>query len=126
MAIVEQPNVVDADKLMGFVFRAVEEVGATLNTALVVMGDRLGLYRAMAGSGPLTSAELAERTSCRRLPAIRAGQRSLHPGPRAGGRPDRLVEPRVSARLFPVGTRVGHRFAADWGRGQNGRWHRLA
>jgi SAM-dependent methyltransferase len=62
MAIVEQPNVVDADKLMGFVFRAVEEVGATLNTALVVMGDRLGLYRAMAGSGPLTSAELAERT----------------------------------------------------------------
>jgi SAM-dependent methyltransferase len=62
MTIVEQPNAIDTDKLMGFVFRAVEEVGATLNTALVVMGDRLGLYRAMAGSGPLTSAELAERT----------------------------------------------------------------
>ena len=38
---------------MQFVFRAVDEVGATLNTALVVMGDRLGLYRAMAGAGPL-------------------------------------------------------------------------
>src|SRR5882757_2320170 len=50
------------DKLMQFVFRAVEEVGATLNTALVVMGDRLGLYRAMAGAGPLAPAELAERT----------------------------------------------------------------
>jgi len=53
---------VDTDKLMQFVFRAVEEVGATLNTALVVMGDRLGLYRAMAGAGPLAPAELAERT----------------------------------------------------------------
>jgi SAM-dependent methyltransferase len=47
---------------MGFVFRAVDEVGATLNTALVVLGDKLGLYRAMAGAGPLTPAELAERT----------------------------------------------------------------
>jgi hypothetical protein len=50
------------DKLMGFVFKAVDEVGATLNTALVVMGDRLGLYRALAGAGPLTPGELAERT----------------------------------------------------------------
>ena len=40
-------------------FRAVDEVGATLNAALVVMGDRLGLYRALAGAGPLTPAELA-------------------------------------------------------------------
>src|SRR5690349_15580365 len=52
----------DAEKLERFVFRAVEEVGATLNAALVVMGDRLGLYRALADAGPLTSAELAELT----------------------------------------------------------------
>ena len=32
-------------------FRAVDEVGATLNAALVVMGDKLGLYRALAGAG---------------------------------------------------------------------------
>ena len=51
-----------AAKLEQFVFRAVDEVGATLNAALVVMGDRLGLYRALAGAGPLTPAELAERT----------------------------------------------------------------
>src|SRR5579863_2059006 len=56
-----QPTALDPAKLEAFVFRAVEEVGATLNTALVVMGDRLGLYRAMAGAGPLTPAELAER-----------------------------------------------------------------
>ena len=34
----------DAERLEAFVFRAVEEVGAGLNAALVVMGDRLGLY----------------------------------------------------------------------------------
>src|SRR6201981_834930 len=59
MATVEQP--LDVDKLMSFVFRAVDEVGATLNAALVVMGDKLGLYRALAGAGPLTPVELARR-----------------------------------------------------------------
>ena len=53
---------VDTDKLMGFVYRAVDEIGSTINAALVVMGDRLGLYRAMAGAGPLTPAELAGKT----------------------------------------------------------------
>ena len=48
---------IDTDKLMSFVFRAVDEVGATLNTALVVMGDALGFYRAMADGRPTTSAE---------------------------------------------------------------------
>jgi 2-polyprenyl-3-methyl-5-hydroxy-6-metoxy-1,4-benzoquinol methylase len=63
MSAVEQQAVeVDGDKLMQFVFRAVDEVGATLNAALVVMGDKLGLYRALAGTGRLTPAELAERT----------------------------------------------------------------
>lgn len=52
---------IDEHKLMSFVFRAVDEVGATLNAALVVMGDKLGLYRAMAGAGPLTPAEVAGR-----------------------------------------------------------------
>ncbi|HEV2376911.1 MAG TPA: class I SAM-dependent methyltransferase [Streptosporangiaceae bacterium] len=62
MAIVEEQVAVDGEKLMAFVFRAVDEIGATLNTALVVMGDRLGFYRVLAAAGPLTSAELAERT----------------------------------------------------------------
>jgi SAM-dependent methyltransferase len=63
MATTIEERPLDSDKLMQFVFRAVDEVGATLNTALVVMGDKLGLYRAMSGAGPLTPAELAERTS---------------------------------------------------------------
>jgi 2-polyprenyl-3-methyl-5-hydroxy-6-metoxy-1,4-benzoquinol methylase len=62
MSAVEQAVEVNGDKLMQFVFRAVDEVGATLNAALVVMGDKLGLYRALAGTGGLTPAELAERT----------------------------------------------------------------
>ena len=53
----------DMDALMAFVFRAVDEVGATLNCALVVMGDRLGYYRALADHGPLDAADLARRTS---------------------------------------------------------------
>jgi SAM-dependent methyltransferase len=63
MATIEDPAVaLDADKLNEFVFRAVDEVGATLNAALVVMGDKLGLYRAMAGAGAITPVELARRS----------------------------------------------------------------
>ena len=54
---------IDPEKLMGFVFRAVDEVGASLNTALVVMGDALGYYRTMADGAPITPSELAERTA---------------------------------------------------------------
>ena len=56
------PAAVDTDKLMAFVFRAVDEVGATLNAALVVMGDKLGYYRDLAAHGPSTPSALAERT----------------------------------------------------------------
>ena len=64
MTVDEQtpPVTIDPDKLMAFVFRAVDEVGAALNAALVVMGDQLGYYRALA-DGPIGAAELAQRTS---------------------------------------------------------------
>src|SRR4051794_26629272 len=61
MSAVQPAPALDSDKLNAFVFKAVEEVGSTLNAALVVMGDKLGLYRAMAGAGPLTPAEIASR-----------------------------------------------------------------
>ena len=61
MTTVHETPIVDEEKLMAFVFKAVEEVGATVNAALVVMGDRLGLYRALAGAGPTSPVELAER-----------------------------------------------------------------
>jgi 2-polyprenyl-3-methyl-5-hydroxy-6-metoxy-1,4-benzoquinol methylase len=62
MATTETQPDIDLSKLEQFVFRAVDEVGATLNAALVVIGDKLGLYRALAGAGPLSPKELAERT----------------------------------------------------------------
>jgi SAM-dependent methyltransferase len=62
MATIEEPVAIDGEKLEKFVFRAVDEVGATLGAALVVRGDKLGLYRALAGAGGLTPVELARRT----------------------------------------------------------------
>ncbi len=61
MTDLQQPVDLDVDKLMSFVFRAVDEVGATLNAALVVMGDKLGYYRALA-QAPSTPSRLAEAT----------------------------------------------------------------
>jgi len=53
---------VDDNKMMEFVNQAVGDVGAVLGGAMVVIGDKLGLYRSMAGAGSLTPADLAERT----------------------------------------------------------------
>lgn len=53
---------VDQVKLEALVGQAVGEFGAIISSALVVIGDRLGLYRTLAESGPLSTSELAERT----------------------------------------------------------------
>ena len=58
---VETPAV-NMDKLMAFLGQVIGELGATVNAGLIVIGDRLGLYKAMAGAGPITSTELAEKT----------------------------------------------------------------
>jgi SAM-dependent methyltransferase len=63
MSTIEQEVTVDEVKLQAFVGQAVSELGATLGAALVVIGDRLGLYKAMAGAGPLSPIELAARTA---------------------------------------------------------------
>jgi SAM-dependent methyltransferase len=56
----QQP--LDESKLHDFVMKAVGEMGAAMNAALVLIGDKLGLYKAMAGAGPMSSAELAAKT----------------------------------------------------------------
>jgi ubiquinone/menaquinone biosynthesis C-methylase UbiE len=53
---------VNEAKLQAFLARALHDLAAAQSAALVVIGDRLGLYRAMSGAGPLTPAELAART----------------------------------------------------------------
>ncbi|SPE33995.1 Methyltransferase type 12 [Acidobacteriia bacterium SbA2] len=53
---------IDQAKLERFMGQALEELGASMNAALVIIGDKLGLYKAMAGAGPMSSTELAQKT----------------------------------------------------------------
>jgi SAM-dependent methyltransferase len=53
---------IDQGKLEKFMEKAVGEMGAAINAALVLLGEKVGLYKAMAGAGPLTSEELARKT----------------------------------------------------------------
>jgi SAM-dependent methyltransferase len=53
---------IDQQKLEAFLGKVVEDVGAAMSAALVVIGDKLGLYRALAQHGPSTAAELAGHT----------------------------------------------------------------
>jgi len=53
---------VDEAKLNAFMGKALADMGGAINTSLILIGDRLGLYKAMAGAGPMTSGEVAEKT----------------------------------------------------------------
>jgi SAM-dependent methyltransferase len=53
---------IDEHKLHDLLGRAIGDFGGTFHAALVVIGDRLGLYKALAGADPVTPAELAART----------------------------------------------------------------
>jgi SAM-dependent methyltransferase len=54
--------VVDEAKLNEFIGRAVGEWGAIESALLTFIGDKLGLFKAMAGAGALTPEELAKKT----------------------------------------------------------------
>jgi len=52
----------DQEKLEGFVQRIVLDVGTAMRGGLVYIGDRLGIFAALAQSGPVTATELAGQT----------------------------------------------------------------
>ncbi len=93
-----QQSTLDQDRLNQFLGAAVGDLGAAISATLMLVGDRLGLYRALADGGPATSAELARRTGTheryirewlgnpggRWLRAVRRRQRPLQPRPGAG------------------------------------------
>jgi SAM-dependent methyltransferase len=56
---------VDEAKLEAFLGQAVTDMGAAMNGVLVMLGGELGLWRALHGAGPLTAAEIAERSGVR-------------------------------------------------------------
>ncbi|MGC2639734.1 MAG: class I SAM-dependent methyltransferase [Acidobacteriaceae bacterium] len=62
MASMTPVPAIDESKLNHFMGKAVSDMGAAMHAALVVIGDKLGLYRAMAGSEWMTPADLAAKT----------------------------------------------------------------
>ena len=63
MATQTQARSVDPEKLNALLGQAVQDMGAALHATLILIGDKLGLYRAMADGKPVTPAELAARTA---------------------------------------------------------------
>jgi Methylase involved in ubiquinone/menaquinone biosynthesis len=53
---------INEEKLHAFVGKMVEEAGAVFTAPLILLGDRLGLFKAMAGAGALLPDELAAKT----------------------------------------------------------------
>jgi SAM-dependent methyltransferase len=56
-----QVPTLDMNKLNAFIGQFVTDLGAAVHTGMVVIGERLGLYKALAGE-PMTPAQLAART----------------------------------------------------------------
>jgi SAM-dependent methyltransferase len=54
---------INPDKLNAFMGKMLVDVGAAMNASLMLIGDKLGLYRTLAVKGPLTSLELAQATN---------------------------------------------------------------
>jgi SAM-dependent methyltransferase len=59
-----EQRVIDQPKLEAFAMRAVGDIASAYGAAMGNLGAKLGLYKAMAGAGPLSARELAERTGC--------------------------------------------------------------
>src|SRR5690606_27877653 len=53
----------DEAKLNEFMMRFMGDFGAVVHAPLVVLGEELGLYKALAAAGPSSAAELAKKTS---------------------------------------------------------------
>lgn len=56
-------NSIDNKKLEEFVMKAVGDIGSSLGAMMIIIGERLGLYKALNLYGPLSSEELAEKTN---------------------------------------------------------------
>ena len=54
--------VLDEAKLEQFIGKAVNEWGAAMGAMLILVGDRLGFFKAMAAAGPMTAEQLAAKT----------------------------------------------------------------
>jgi SAM-dependent methyltransferase len=71
---------VNEDQINELLGRFVNDLGATISAGNVLIGDKLGLYRALAEAGPLTPSELADYTD-----TAERYVREWLPGQAAGG-----------------------------------------
>jgi len=62
MALQLDEHPIDSAKADAFLMKMIGDIGATMSGALVVIGDKLGLYKALSERGPMTSVELAAAT----------------------------------------------------------------
>jgi HSP20 family molecular chaperone IbpA len=102
---------VDETKLKEFMGRVVNDLGATWSTVLVIIGNKLGLYKAMADSRPVSAEELANELefseSCMRVRGenVRKELILLHSSYPSNPRPNkntRKNKTRKSAKPTPV------------------------
>ena len=63
MSTAVQGREINEEKMNAFLGKVVGDFGAALSSSLVYIGQKLGLYKALAAAGPVTSAQLAEKTS---------------------------------------------------------------
>src|SRR5262252_11168189 len=61
MSTTQQVPVIDMNKLNTFIGQFVTDLGASVHAGMVVIGEKLGLYKALAAN-PVTPAELAAKT----------------------------------------------------------------
>ncbi len=61
MSTASQAPALDMNKLNAFIGQFVTDLGASVHAGMVVIGEKLGLYKALA-TGPMTAAELAAKT----------------------------------------------------------------
>ena len=101
---------IDEAKLEAFMGQAVADMGAIISAPLFVIGERLGLYKAMAHAGPLTSQEVADRAGVAER-SVREWLRNQAAGDTSTTTPRRTAtrfptsrrwrSPRRTARLHP-------------------------
>src|SRR5437016_12738803 len=63
MSAAGQAQSINEDKMNAFLGKVVGDFGASLSSALVYIGQKLGLYKALSDAGPATPVELAQRTN---------------------------------------------------------------
>ncbi len=76
----------DKDKAQRFLQQVMKDVAASFHSAMSYIGDRLGIFKAIAAAGPVTVGELSHRTGLQER-YLREWRRPSTPAIRAGSAP---------------------------------------